>query len=165
MKNNYNFYNYKKKNNICSKKTKINIKSNYKKYGFETLFIIFFTVFVFIGSVVIISYNFYKDLNPKINNITDNQVAKEDLQTFNSVFEIYNGIQVKENVISLINNVDANNKTTKIRAITIVYNNNNYSNIAEFLNLKQILTSDNYEISLEYNEKGFVNKVNILDIN
>ena len=58
--------------------------------------------------------------------------------------------------------MNINNKTNSDQLITVVYNNINTTNESEIRNLKKSFdTWTNYEVILDYDSVGFVNKITI----
>ena len=91
--------------------------------------------------------------------ITDN---KFDVDFYNGDFEFYSGTKYGSSVTYLLDKVITNNKTNSDKQINIVYNNITTSDTEEIKNIKNSLSSENsYEVTLDYNEKGYVNKITI----
>ena len=91
-----------------------------------------------------------------------NQYHQTEIMIFNSSFEFYNGMQSKFSVSNLLEEVVTNNKTKKEHIITVVCDGISTTNTDEIRTLKQNLeTGKNYEISLDYDTNGFVNKITI----
>ena len=82
----------------------------------------------------------------------------------NSKLEMHKGTQSKFFVNYLLDDIVENNKKSK-RIIVVVYNDFNSSNPNEIVNLKQSLPNKSYEVKLEYDSKGYINKVILEDIN
>lgn len=88
-----------------------------------------------------------------------NEVA---IKAFNAPFELYNGSQSGIFLDSLLDQVVTNNKTGADHIITVVYNATMTAMPDEITALKQNLEdSKEYEVSLDYDADGFVNKITI----
>lgn len=88
-----------------------------------------------------------------------NEVA---IKAFNAPFELYNGSQSGIFLDSLLDQVVTNNKTEADHIITVVYNATMTAMPDEITALKQNLEdSKEYEVSLDYDADGFVNKITI----
>ena len=101
----------------------------------------------------------------KITITEKENIAKKELETksFNSNYEFYTGTQYK-NVISsfILDKIITNNKTNPQHLITVVFKNHNTTNPEEIKNLKSELEDwHQYEVSLDYDETGYVNKITI----
>jgi len=131
---------------------------------------IFVIVFVNMAKINSRADDVYEQAGSIIDKVTDqmddsnsgNQYSKVEIMAFNSVFELYNGTQSKFFVSNLLEEVVTNNKTKKDHIITVVYNEMSTSNTDEITTLKQNLEDGNdYEVSLDYDTNGFVNKISI----
>lgn len=100
--------------------------------------------------------------NSEGGQTSTNQYNQADIMIFNSSFEFYNGMQSKFSVSNLLEDVVTNNKTKKEHIITVVCDGISTTNTDEIRTLKQnLVTGKNYEISLDYDTNGFVNKITI----
>lgn len=82
--------------------------------------------------------------------------------SFNSTFEMKTGTKSGFLVANLVDDIITNNKTNKENIITLVFDEFKSSDPTEIKNAKRKLeNSTNYEISLDYDKKGFVNMVTI----
>lgn len=98
------------------------------------------------------------------SGIKDAQKQSE-ISTFNNPFEIYSGTSSKLFATSLLDKVVTNNKTNSDKIITVEYGDIITTNTDEIVELKKSFESGkDYEISLDYNEEGFVNKVTIENV-
>lgn len=111
--------------------------------------IIFASVFIFINTSL-----------TSMNNIDSFEVKR-----FNNNFEIYVGTNSGLQVSSLIDEIQTNNRKNKDSLIEFEYKNNKTTNPDEIKELKkQIDEWNNYEITFEYNEDGFINYVLMEDV-
>lgn len=102
----------------------------------------------------------WDNFESEFNNIDE----KIDKESFNYNFEEYEGTETKISVGWLLDEVTTNNKKNKNRLITVIYGNKETSDPQEIKNIKKELTKSKYEISIDYDNKGFVNKITIEDI-
>lgn len=85
-----------------------------------------------------------------------------DKSSFNNSFEFKTGTNMGASVSSLLDDVITNNKKNKKHIITVIFGELNSSNPNEIKNAKKnIETFTNYEISMDYDEDGYVNTVTI----
>ena len=106
----------------------------------------------------------FDKINDKTNNNTTNtsDYSQAEIMSFNSSFELYNGTQSEFFVSKLLEKVVTNNKTKKDHLITVVYNETTTNVADDITSLKQNLEDGkDYEVSLDYDTDGFVNKVTI----
>lgn len=129
------------------------------KIGFGTLavIIIAFIAFIVIAVMVINSFmNF---------NETDNNTFDEfEINSFNSHYELYKGTQHKMFVNELLDEVITNNKKNKDKQITIIYGEQKTNDPDKVLEIKQSLKNNMYEVILDYNDNGCVNKITLKDL-
>lgn len=100
-----------------------------------------------------------------IDDFTNNQSTNTDKTAFNAILEIYSGTKNGLNVGSLLDRVVTINKTDKDHIITVIYNETTTTSEDEIVNIKHSLDKlTEYEVSLDYDANGFVNKVTIKNI-
>lgn len=93
---------------------------------------------------------------------TTDGYSKVEIKAFNAPFELYSGSQPGFFLGILLDKVVTNNKTEADHIITIIYNETLTSMPDEIITLKQNFEdSKQYEVSLDYNTDGFVNKITI----
>ena len=101
----------------------------------------------------------------KVTIIEKENTAKKEAQkkSFNSSYEFYIGTQHKGVISSFIlDKVITNNKTNSSHLITVVFKNHNTTNPEEIKNLKSELDDwKSYEVSLDYDDEGYVYKITI----
>lgn len=96
--------------------------------------------------------------------LEDNKL--DEIKRYNSKFETYNGTQEGYFVENLLELVVTNNKTKKDHLITVKYNQNETNVPDEIKGIKPKLEKfDEYEVTLDYDDNGYVNKVTIEYIN
>ena len=115
----------------------------------------------------IISFiNFIKEIitGQVKEQLEDNKL--DEIKRYNSKFETYNGTQSGNFVENLLELVVTNNKTKKDHLITVKYNQNETNVPDEIKGIKPKLEKfDEYEVTLDYDDNGYVNKVTIEYIN
>ena len=103
-----------------------------------------------------------------INNIIDYAKEKQedsDKDSFNYSFEKYSGTESKFFINNLLDKVVTNNKKNSNRLITVIYNDKKTTDPDEIVSIKHLLDDNNeYEVKLDYDEKGYVNKITLLDL-
>lgn len=93
---------------------------------------------------------------------TNKGYNKIEIKVFNAPFELYNGSQSGLFLDDLLDQVVTNNKTEDDHIITVVYNTTMTAVPDEISALKQNLEDGKeYEVSLDYDSDGFVNKITI----
>lgn len=113
-------------------------------------------VFGFIGFVFVKMIGMRSDFN--------NDAKKHEITYFNQNFDWYIGTQSGSQVNSLLTEVTKSLKTNKNHIITVSYNGTNTSNSDEVTALKkQFDDFKKYEVSMDYDSKGYINKITITD--
>ena len=103
-----------------------------------------------------------------INKITieskKGYVDEMSKKTFNFTYETSNGTQNGFNVKNLLDDVIANNKTNKDHILNVMYKDTNTTDVEIIKNLKSNFDEwTKYEISLDYDDNGYVNQITIED--
>lgn len=102
------------------------------------------------------------DMNDQINSddVTD-IFSKAEINAFNASFELYSGSQTGLIVDTLLNKIVINNKKEE-HIITVIYNDITTAIPDDITTLKENFEDfEEYEVSLDYDTNGFVNKVTI----
>lgn len=101
------------------------------------------------------------DKNNFVNKVTIEAKENENAKAmFNSQYEHSTGTKLGAFIPTILDEIITNNKTNNKHVITVVYNNTSTSNPEEIKNLKSSFEQwTNYEVSLDYDEKGYVNKI------
>ena len=87
---------------------------------------------------------------------------QNEIKQYNSKFDIYSGKQYGNFLDNLLENVINNNKTQKEHIITVKYNQKETNIPEEIKTIKsQLEKLDEYEVTLDYDDNGYVNKVTI----
>lgn len=101
----------------------------------------------------------------EITSPVQQQQTEVEKQAFNNKFELYSGTSSKIFVTTLLDNVVTNNKKNSDKVITVVYNETTTTDANEIVELKSSFEQGkNYEVMLDYDTNGLVNKVTIKDI-
>ena len=96
-------------------------------------------------------FDIFKDTTSKINT-----------SSFNSDFEMYKGTEYGSSVSRLLDEVITNNKKNKERLVKVVYENTETTDPIEIKDLKKKFdTWDKLEVSLDYDDEGFVYLITI----
>ena len=127
--------------------------------------------------IVILGGKFVSDREDKKNNglfdIIDNQINNDDFNSdfsdakdkitkefFNQSINMYIGTSYGSQVSSLLDVIITNNKTNSKLLITVKYEDAVTTNPTEIKNMKtNFSTSKKYEVSVEYNENGYINEI------
>ena len=143
--------------------------------------LVFIVVFIITGVVIFNIINFDKEDSPtKVdNNISDTikenvnnleetvkeQITKQEIDSFNGSFEFYAGTKWKNSIESLLDKVIKNNRKNSDKLISVIYNDKNTTDANEIINIKHSLEDfKDYEVKVDYNDQGLVNRVIIEDI-
>ena len=158
-------------------------KNNKKEDG-DRKFILYILIIIFIASLAFLTYRVGTDIKAKKDEIKE-ELRKEkekaekkqeeeeyhenfSKDSFNSTFEMNQGTKSGMFAKSQVDNIIKNNKKDKEHLIEVIFDGTSYgtdpSNIS---NVKNNLREFNgykfqeYEISLDYDDNGYVNKVTI----
>ena len=92
------------------------------------------------------------------------EAGSRQITYFNQDFDWYEGTQSGSGVNSLLTVVTKSLKTNKEHIISVSYNGTTTSNPDEITALKkQFDDFKKYEISMDYDSKGYINKITITD--
>ena len=97
-----------------------------------------------------------------IFNIFQTVPTEINKQSFNGKFEIYTGTQFGASITILFDEIITNNKKNSDNKIEVIFDNRTTSEPNKIKEMKKkIQTLNNYEVSADYNEKGYINKITI----
>lgn len=109
-----------------------------------------------------------KEFKDKFNKDMEESDLKFDKNSFNSNYTFYSGTQPGQNVSMLIDNIINKNKTEKDHLVELTFDNTSYrtdsDNIKQTKNMIQTFKGYDiqyYEVSMDYDDNGYVNKVTI----
>lgn len=145
---------------------------------FAIVFIMVITVFIVVISKMFTTEREITDAKEKANQIIDEAVnesgkAKEQTddiisnaktEIFNSDLEVYVGTQTGYEVLALLDKVGLKIKKNKDHSITVIYDGVATSNTDDIIKLKnRFIESKKYEVTFDYDNSGFINKLTIFD--
>lgn len=142
------------------------------------IFLPFAVVFIFIFIIIFIDiFKESRSTNQRLNSNTQNnhiEQTEENIKnirdsinknSFNWYFDSYSGSRYKPNVEIVLDNVVKNNKTNKELLVTVVYKDKETTDPDTIIEIKHLLKDRNkYEVKIDYDEYGYVNKVTIEDL-
>ena len=101
--------------------------------------------------------------NDEENGINDIiEKAKDNPDSFNQTYEVHTGTNHKGVIGWVIDDVITNNKKNSNHIITIIFKDKSTTDPTEMLDIKKSLDKwKEYEVILDYDENGFVNKITI----
>ena len=109
-----------------------------------------------------------QEIKDEIKKNNEESDLKFDKNSFNSNYSFYSGTQPGQSVSMLIDNIINKNKTEKDHLVELVFDNTSYGtdpdNIKQTKNMIQTFSGYNiqyYEVSIDYDDDGYVNKVTI----
>lgn len=109
-----------------------------------------------------------KEFKDKFNKDMEESDLKFDKNSFNSNYTFYSGTQSGQSVSMLIDNIINKNKTEKDHLVELTFDNTSYGtdsdNIKQTKNMIQTFKGYDiqyYEVSMDYDDNGYVNKVTI----
>lgn len=134
-----------------------------KRFGIGYL-IFFILMFVFVFGMAIFIFVKVIGTSGRMHSEYKNQQAQHEITYFNQDFDWYEGTQSGSEVNSLLTKVTKSLKTNKEHIISVSYNGATTSNPDEITALKkQFDDFKKYEISMDYDSKGYINKITITD--
>lgn len=115
--------------------------------------IVFAVIFVLVFGFIV--YNIVADFNDD----------SFDIKSFNSSYEVDAGKRSGFFLTGTLDDIVTNNKKNKKHIITVVYKDITTTDEKQIKKIRDSLnTHDYYDVSLDYDEKGYVNKFSIEDI-
>lgn len=94
---------------------------------------------------------------------TQKQEEKQKKELFNFRFMHNNGTKADIFVKTTLDEIIQSNKTNE-RKVSLVFNGTETTDESEIINIKQSL-SGTYEVSIDYDEEGYINKITVEKIN
>lgn len=85
---------------------------------------------------------------------------QEEINKFNREFEYYGGTKSKFMTTELLDDVSTNNRKND-RKISIKYETKTVNTTDEINKIKHSLKDEEYEIIIDYNKEGYVNKITV----
>lgn len=100
-----------------------------------------------------------------MDDFMNNQSSSINKTSFNATLEMYSGTEYGSSVGNLLDKVVTSNKTNKDHIITVIYKETTTTSEDEIVNIKHSLDKfTEYEVSLDYDANGYINKVTVKDI-
>lgn len=136
-----------------------------------SLIVIILAIFIFVFSDFFTINKQGDEIRDKATNIIDTSINniddgynKMDIDDFNFDIETYKGTQYGSTVSNLLDNVITKIKKNANHSITVMYGETVTSKADEITTLKkQFDKTSQYEVSLDYDSNGYINKVTITD--
>ena len=111
------------------------------------------------------SSNFFDNFKEQYDNAKkeyDENVNKVSTSSFNGEFELLSGTKSGFFVTTLLDKVITSNKKQSEHIINVTYDGNSTTDEEEIRNIKKNLdSSKEYEVILDYDEEGYVNSITI----
>ncbi len=124
-----------------------------------TKFIILPIIMIFVCVTVMMLIIIPKSFKQTDSN-TNKTKTEFEIRTFNSKYELRNGSQPALFIKSILDDISLDNKKSEHK-ITLVFENEEYTNSKEITNIKTKLTKEKYEVIIDYDEEGFINKITL----
>lgn len=108
-------------------------------------------------------YEFEKGRIKAQDEKQESNMNEDNVKSFNANFEDYSGTQSNLFISELLDNINTNNKTNSNKKIDVAYEKAITSEEKEIIKIKHSLGNNlkKYEVILDYDEEGYVNKVTI----
>ena len=142
-----------------------------RRWLLVVLFVIAIVIVVVLLNKIITDHKERQKNKPSngISDIINNQLGKGndmfdtfEKESFNSKFEFRTGQNYGSTVMKLFDDVITNNKKNQDHIITVAFGETSTSNPDELKNTKKNLDEwTKYEISVDYDENGYVNKITV----
>lgn len=136
---------------------------------------VIFSVLLSLIAIALIGFCFYKVFvgvkdfesefrETKVEDVEYEEDVSEQADDFNLDIELYSGTQYGSPVSRLLNNVITKIKKNTNHPITVIYGTTTTSNPDEIVALKkQFDKRKQYEVQMDYDSKGYINKITITD--
>lgn len=154
-------YNYTKG---VLKATDEHMKENLKPVGIipALFFVIIFIIFVVFVFYSVNSHKTFTDFEDK----WDENSNEIDKKSFNFQYESISGKKSSFIISGVLDKIVTNNKTNKNHVITVVYKDMFSTEETKIKEIRDMLDDyEYYDVSLDYDSAGYVNKFTITDIN
>ena len=102
-----------------------------------------------------------ENMDENIEENVNEMISSAEIGSYNNAIEMYSGTESKFFVDSLLDKIVTSNKKNADRLITVVYGEYSTSDPYEIVNLKHSLEDGDYEVSLDYDKDGFINRVTL----
>lgn len=109
--------------------------------------------------------NVVSSMSNMMDQFMNDESSSINKDSFNATLEIYSGTEYGSNVGNLLDKVVTSNKTNTDHIITVIYKETTTTSEDEIVNIKHSLDKmTEYEVSLDYDANGYINKVTVKDI-
>lgn len=144
-------------NNLKTPENKKKIKKA-AKTGIVAYITYISLILIVIVVIFILSFKIFNGVLGNINGTSN--------KSFNFDLEFYSGEQEGIDAKSLLDEVIKVNKTDKKHKISVIYENENTTDPSTITTIKQSFSEwDKYEISQDYDNNGYINKITITKLN
>ena len=124
------------------------------------IIIVFLIFFLVIGLMISNIYNY----SPIRSNVIETKNESIDVDMFNIQFSGMNGQKSTFFINDYLDEIVTNNKKQQEHIITVKYQDKETSNPDEIIAIKKSLDeSKQYELSTDYDQSGFINKLTITE--
>ncbi|MBR1749033.1 MAG: hypothetical protein IJ743_04465 [Bacilli bacterium] len=121
---------------------------------------IFIPIIIIFTIVLLVFFTVFKSMSETHNDMGKTTFSiNQSMHNMN--FEPYSGTQAKIFIENLLDNAVTNNKTNQDLIVSVQYADKETSNPNEIIEIKHSLENKKYEIKLDYNDDGYVNKITI----
>lgn len=151
-----------------------NLFNKRSKITLIPMIIVFIIIFITVLTLFINTRSRINKTNKNDNNISEANKTNDTINEvkdkisksfFNSPYESYSGTNPKIFVENILDKAVTNNKTNKDMLITVIYNTQETTDPDTIIDIKHSLDKDKkYEVKLDYDEEGYVNKITLEDI-
>lgn len=101
----------------------------------------------------------------QVQKMAKEQMKNNEIEDFNRSIEPAQGTNSKFALSSYLDKVVTSNKKNKDHVITVVYRETTTTNEDDIVKIKHMLdNTKKYEVSLDYDEDGYISKITIKDI-
>ena len=133
-----------------------------RRWLLVVLIIIAIIISIVLINKVVMDKKAEKNEKGNILDIFKDTSSKINTSSFNSDFELYKGTEYGSSVSRLLDEVITNNKKNKDRLVKVVYDDTETTDPTEIKNLKKNFdTWDKLEVSLDYDDEGFIYLITI----
>lgn len=148
------------------------IKKTAKSIAIGYILFVIFILVMFIGIAIFMFSTFNKtrksmmdDFNQKSTTMRDNYNKEVSSMSFNNGLQSMQGTQSKFMLSSYLDKIVTSNKTNSNHIITVTYKETTTTIEDDIVRIKHSLSDNSkYEVSLDYDANGYINKVTIKDI-
>ncbi len=140
---------------------------------YTRIFIIVFTIVIF-GIIIALSVSSFMSFNKTSKRINSNentnevyskQVKQIEIQSFNGPIELVNGKNIELLISKTLDDIITSNKKNKDHQIKVTYKDISTTEEEGIVEIRDSLKQNSYyNVSLDYDNEGYINKFTITDI-